>query len=300
MIIQLKHSVSGLVKEAKIGFSWTSLFFGFFVPLFRSDFVWAVIYFILTGITLGIFWLICPFIYNKIYIKKLLEKGYIPANKYSEDLLVSKNLLFRNPSVNATSNTLPAAAENPTSNKTSNSDATVSSVEPKFTGSVEEIVNNVLREHHGRGKHVLSKINGNITPKLKDNLKKHFPALESKGEEIIIGIQSWGTFFVITQNYYCMRLADYTCETFKANTLSEITTTNLYADEDALSSHAILKLTDLANPKKPIGNIVDMAWPFNRHKNDDVKLVVEVVYKISRSIFGENAKKPDFLDSFRG
>jgi hypothetical protein len=37
MKIQLKHKDSGLLKEPKIGFSWTTLFFGLFVPLFRGS-----------------------------------------------------------------------------------------------------------------------------------------------------------------------------------------------------------------------------------------------------------------------
>jgi hypothetical protein len=35
--ILIKHPDSGLMKKGYYGFSWTYLFFGFFVPLFRGE-----------------------------------------------------------------------------------------------------------------------------------------------------------------------------------------------------------------------------------------------------------------------
>ena len=34
-----------------------------------------------------------PFIYNRIYIKKLLKKGFYPADDESKDILVAKKML---------------------------------------------------------------------------------------------------------------------------------------------------------------------------------------------------------------
>ena len=91
MKVILKHD-SGMVKEVKKGFSWTLFFFGLFVPLIRGDLKWGVIMFLLQFLA-GIFTigvgsfvvsLIFAFIYNKIYIKELLEKGYRPTADFEE------------------------------------------------------------------------------------------------------------------------------------------------------------------------------------------------------------------------
>lgn len=92
MKVFLKNNV-GVVKECKLGFSWTTLFFGLFVPLLRSDFKWAAIMFILSLLTFGISWLVMPFIYNKKYIVSLLEKGYSPSSEEDRIILVKKGIL---------------------------------------------------------------------------------------------------------------------------------------------------------------------------------------------------------------
>lgn|SRR5690625_2023592 len=82
----------GLIKEVKIGFSWTTLIFGFFPALFRGDLKWAAIMFIagvfVGAITFGagawVLWLVFAFIYNKIYIRDLVERGYRPASEESQ------------------------------------------------------------------------------------------------------------------------------------------------------------------------------------------------------------------------
>ena len=75
MHIVLKHP-SGLRKTVKQGFSWTMLFFGVLVPLFRGDLKWFLMSCILAICTCGLSWLILPFIYNKMYLEDLLVKGW--------------------------------------------------------------------------------------------------------------------------------------------------------------------------------------------------------------------------------
>jgi hypothetical protein len=92
---------AGVTKEVKVGFSWTTFFFGFFPALFRGDLKWAAIMFIMAAVvgtfTLGFgAWIpgiIFSFVYNKIYIKDLLEKGYRPADEATQNELQSRGIV---------------------------------------------------------------------------------------------------------------------------------------------------------------------------------------------------------------
>lgn len=74
----------GVTKNVKKGFSFTVFFFGFFVPLFRGDWKWALIMvaseIALAFLTMGFGSLILHIIfilkYNEWYINDLKEKGY--------------------------------------------------------------------------------------------------------------------------------------------------------------------------------------------------------------------------------
>ena len=67
---------NGVVKQVKKGFSFTILFFGILVPLFRGDYKWFLISLIAVPASMGIFWLFMMFKYNEWYKNDLLEKGY--------------------------------------------------------------------------------------------------------------------------------------------------------------------------------------------------------------------------------
>ena len=74
--ITFENSVTGKTKIAPVGYSWTFLLFGFLPPLFRGDWKWGAILFVATLLTLGIAGIVFSFLYNKIYIKSLIAKGY--------------------------------------------------------------------------------------------------------------------------------------------------------------------------------------------------------------------------------
>jgi hypothetical protein len=65
-----------ITRIAPVGFSWTTLFFCFLPALFRWDLWWAFIILICLPLTGGLSWLVFPFIYNKLYIKDLINKAY--------------------------------------------------------------------------------------------------------------------------------------------------------------------------------------------------------------------------------
>lgn len=117
-----------LIKKGFVGFSWTTLFFGFLVPIIRGDVRWAIVmfislccyYFLVGAIIDGMFPdidkipdddliviflvvflgniinivnIIIAFVYNKHYTAKLLEDGYEPADEYSRGILRSKDII---------------------------------------------------------------------------------------------------------------------------------------------------------------------------------------------------------------
>jgi len=96
MKITLKHKDSGVIKTAPTGFSWTTFFFGCFPAFIRGDIKWGIIMFGLAFLTFGVSWLVFPFIYNKQYIKGLMEKGYVPADEYSRNIITSKGIAIFN------------------------------------------------------------------------------------------------------------------------------------------------------------------------------------------------------------
>jgi hypothetical protein len=74
MKLLMENPNTGIIKKAPVGFSWTTLFFSFFPALFRLDLKWFIIQFVLSwSVISGI---VIAFIYNKIYIQNLLEKGF--------------------------------------------------------------------------------------------------------------------------------------------------------------------------------------------------------------------------------
>lgn len=92
MFIDLRNSITGEIKQVKLGFSWTTFFFGFFPALFRMDWLNFLIMVGAAFLTCGLSWIVFPFIYNTMYIKKLLRDGYLPATKTVRDVLISKGL----------------------------------------------------------------------------------------------------------------------------------------------------------------------------------------------------------------
>ncbi len=84
--IVLENPNTGHFKKAPVGFSWTVLFFGFFPPLFRGDWKWGGIIFLLAIFTASFSNLVFMFIYNKLFIKDLIGSGFKVKSIESGDL----------------------------------------------------------------------------------------------------------------------------------------------------------------------------------------------------------------------
>ncbi|GAA7297864.1 HrgC protein [Helicobacter pylori] len=82
-----------LIKKGLVGFSWTTFFFGFFVPIIRDDVKWAIVMVVAALFTFGLSNIVFAFIYNKQYTTRLLERGYEPADEYSRGILQSRGMI---------------------------------------------------------------------------------------------------------------------------------------------------------------------------------------------------------------
>lgn len=90
-VIKLEKESS--VEKGFVGFSWTTLFFGFFVPLFRGDVKWFLIMLILSLLSMGFAQLILAFLYNRIYTREKLREGFYPADDFSKSMLLKKGFI---------------------------------------------------------------------------------------------------------------------------------------------------------------------------------------------------------------
>jgi len=74
--VRIKHEQSGMMKEGFFGFSWTYLFFGAFVPMFRGEIGVGCLHFVFNIFSLGIWQLIVCWLYNKQYMTRMLQNGW--------------------------------------------------------------------------------------------------------------------------------------------------------------------------------------------------------------------------------
>lgn len=74
--VNIKHTSSGLTKTGYYGFSWTYLFFGWLVPVFRGELGVAALHLLFTMFSLGIWQLIASFMYNKQHMQRLITSGW--------------------------------------------------------------------------------------------------------------------------------------------------------------------------------------------------------------------------------
>ena len=90
-----------LRKEVKFGFSMPAFLLGFIYPLIKGDYITAGIAFVIIGITGVIYFplifvlsMVFGFIYNKIYVRRLIKQGWYPFTEEDAQILKKNGILF--------------------------------------------------------------------------------------------------------------------------------------------------------------------------------------------------------------
>ena len=89
--VVIKHTPSGLTKTGYVGFSWTYLFFGWFVPLFRGELGVAALHLLFTLVTGGLWQLVFCFLYNRQYMTRMLTNGWVLADGEGRNAIAASN-----------------------------------------------------------------------------------------------------------------------------------------------------------------------------------------------------------------
>ena len=74
--VRIIHEASGIAKDGYVGFSWTYLLFGWFVPVIRGEVGIGLIHLVITFVSFGLSQLIFPFLYNRQYMNRMLTSGW--------------------------------------------------------------------------------------------------------------------------------------------------------------------------------------------------------------------------------
>jgi hypothetical protein len=88
----IKHPNSGMIKIGYHGFSWTYLFFGWFVPLFRGELGVAALHMLFSIITLGLWQVIVAFLYNRQYMTRMFMTGWVLADSEGNNEIAAQRL----------------------------------------------------------------------------------------------------------------------------------------------------------------------------------------------------------------
>lgn len=90
--VMMKNMSTGQIKTGFYGFSWTYLFFGWFVPLFRGELGVAALHLLFTLVTFGLWQLIVCFLYNRQYTQRLIAAGFRIVDENSVAMIAAEKL----------------------------------------------------------------------------------------------------------------------------------------------------------------------------------------------------------------
>ena len=74
--VAMKNPLTGQLKTGYYGYSWTYLFFGWWVPLLRGELGVAALHFFFSLFTLGIWQVIVSFMFNSQYTNRKISEGF--------------------------------------------------------------------------------------------------------------------------------------------------------------------------------------------------------------------------------
>ena len=99
--LSFRNPHNGKLREAPIGFSWTTFFFGFLPALLRGHWLASFVMLLIGIVTGGLAWLAFPFLYNKFYVKHLVKDGYVVASTDANMAVIEKYLGYEIPMLSA-------------------------------------------------------------------------------------------------------------------------------------------------------------------------------------------------------
>lgn len=99
--LSFKNPHNGKLREAPIGFSWTTLFFGVFPALLRGHWRGFFVMLLIAVITAGLALWVFPFMYNKYYVKHLIKEGYFVVSGNANMSEIETRLGFELPMLNS-------------------------------------------------------------------------------------------------------------------------------------------------------------------------------------------------------
>lgn len=83
--VLIKHPPSGLIRKGYYGFSWTYLFFGWLVPVFRGELGVGALHLLFSLVTFGLWQFIVCFLYNRQFMTRMLTSGWVLADSDTQN-----------------------------------------------------------------------------------------------------------------------------------------------------------------------------------------------------------------------
>ena len=90
--VLIKHSQSNIVKNGYVGYCWTYVVLGWIVPIVRGEIGVGVLHLIITVVTFGAFQIVMPFLYNKQFMTRHLNNGYVLSDTDEVNIIAKQKL----------------------------------------------------------------------------------------------------------------------------------------------------------------------------------------------------------------